>query len=61
MNPVYDIAPNPAGNGWMVIDTTTGDVARVGDREMSSLSIEDADDLADLLNHLERIKRAKMH
>ncbi|WP_247896484.1 hypothetical protein [Azospirillum argentinense] len=45
----------------MVIDTTTGDVARVGDREMSSLSIEDADDLADLLNHLERIKRAKMH
>jgi hypothetical protein len=40
-------------NGWFVLDTKTGGPAAINDVLQVSLLFEDADDLADLLNHLE--------
>lgn len=45
----------------MVVHTMTGDIARVGEREMSCLSIEDADDLAELLNHLAHVRPLQLN
>ena len=51
----YDIRPAP--KGWTVYDTATGLPAAVNDAPQVALSLEDADDLADLLNrlHTERL------
>ena len=51
----YDIRPAP--EGWTVYDATTGLPAAVNDVSQVRLSLEDADDLADLLNrlHTERL------
>lgn len=46
----YDIRPAP--EGWTVYDTTTGLPAAVNDVPQVRLCLEDADDLADLLNRL---------
>ena len=46
----YDI--RPASEGWTVYDTETGLPAGVNDVPQVRLSLEDADDLADLLNRL---------
>ena len=46
----YDIKPD--GNGWTVYDTATSQAAEVNGRIQVGLSVEDADDLADLLNRL---------
>jgi len=46
----YDIRPDP--DGWTVYDTVTGMPAAVNDATQIGLSLEDADDLADLLNRL---------
>jgi hypothetical protein len=39
--------------GWTVYDTLTGLPALINDVPQSSLALEDVDDLADLLNHLQ--------
>jgi hypothetical protein len=46
----YDIKPE--GDSWTVYDTTTGLPAEVNEVVQVGLSLEDADDLADLLNRL---------
>jgi hypothetical protein len=53
----YDIKPE--GDSWTVYDTTTGLVAEVNDVVQVGLSLEDADDLADLLNRLGAEQSAK--
>ena len=54
----YDIKPD--GNGWTVYDTTTRLAAEVNGFIQIGLSVEDADDLADLLNrlHVEQLAAA---
>ena len=47
----YDIRSE--SNGWTVYDIRTGSPAMVNDVPQISLPLEDADDLADLLNHLQ--------
>jgi hypothetical protein len=46
----YDIKSED--NGWTVYDTTTGLSAEVNGCIQVGLSLDDADDLADLLNRL---------
>lgn len=46
----YDIRSE--SNGWTVYDTRTGSVAVINEVLQNGLPFEDADDLADLLNHL---------
>ena len=46
----YDIKPD--GSGWTVYDTTTRLAAEVNGFIQIGLSVENADDLADLLNRL---------
>ena len=46
----YDMRPE--GDGWTVYDLTTGLPASVNGKSLTGLPLEDADDLADLLNHL---------
>jgi len=53
----YDIKPE--GDSWTVYDTTTGLPAEVNDVVQVGLSLEDADDLADLLNRLQAEQSAK--
>jgi hypothetical protein len=53
----YDIKPE--GDSWTVYDTTTGLPAEVNDVIQVGLSLEDADDLADLLNRLDAEQSAK--
>jgi len=53
----YDIKPE--GDSWTVYDITTGLPTEVNDVVQIGLSLEDADDLADLLNRLDAEKSAK--
>jgi hypothetical protein len=53
----YNIKPE--GAGWTVYDTATGLPAEVNDVAQVGLSLEDADDLADLLNRLHAEQSAK--
>jgi hypothetical protein len=46
-------------DGWSVYDTSTGLPAKVNDMVQVGLSLEDADDLADLLNRLHAEQSAK--
>jgi hypothetical protein len=46
----YDIQPDP--NGWSVYDTATRSPTEINGMVQISLSLADADDLADLLNRL---------
>jgi hypothetical protein len=56
----YDIKTHEdVGMGWAVYDVWTGLTAFVNDCPQIGLSFEDADDLADLLNHL-HTARAKV-
>jgi hypothetical protein len=48
----YDIKPDP--NGWTVYDTATDLPAEVNECIQVGLSADDADDLADLLNRLDK-------
>ncbi|MET4358251.1 hypothetical protein ABIC08_008228 [Bradyrhizobium sp. RT9b] len=47
----YDIRSEM--NGWTVNDIRTGFAALINDVAQNGLPLEDADDLADLLNHLQ--------
>jgi hypothetical protein len=49
----YDIRAGAAENEWMVIDTATGEPVTVNDVKLIALQLEDADDLADLLNRID--------
>ena len=40
-------------NGWTVYDIRTGSPAMINDVPQTGLPLEDADNLADLLNHLQ--------
>jgi hypothetical protein len=55
----YDIRPDQTG--WTVHDTVTGDTATISGKHLIGLSLEDADDLADLLGYrdatLEKLRR----
>jgi hypothetical protein len=53
----YDIKPE--GDSWTQYDTTTGLSAEVNDAVQVGLSLEDADDLADLLNRIHAEHSAK--
>ena len=46
----YDIRKE--ANGWTVFDVETGRPAEVNGYLQIEMSLEDADDLADLLNHI---------
>ena len=46
-------------NGWAVWDTETNAPASVGGRWQTSLDMEVADDLADLLNSMDRRSKEK--
>jgi len=46
--------------GWAVFEKGTGEVARVNDVPLTGLSLDDADDLVDLLNRLERQRPARV-
>ena len=46
----YNIRTDP--NGWTVYDTATGLPAEVNDKVQIDLFLEDANDMADLLNRL---------
>jgi hypothetical protein len=50
MSARYNIRPDP--DGWTVYDAVTGLPAELNDVTQIGLSLEDADDLADLLNRL---------
>jgi hypothetical protein len=50
MSARYDIRSE--FRGWMVYDTLTDSPAVINHVPQTSLALEDADDLADLLNHL---------
>lgn len=47
----YDIRSE--SDGWAVYDTRAGSIAVINDVLQNGLPFEDADDLADLLNHLQ--------
>jgi hypothetical protein len=51
MTAQYDIRSEI--NGWTVFDIRTGSPAMINDVSQTGLPFEDADDLADLLNHLQ--------
>ena len=51
MAPRYNMQRN--ARGWMVYDTTTSHPAELGGAVLFGLSVEDADDLVDLLNRLD--------
>jgi hypothetical protein len=51
MSARYDIRSE--FKGWTVYDTLTGLPALINHVPQTSLPLEDADDLADLLNHLQ--------
>ena len=56
----YDIKSDD--NGWTVYDTRTGAPALVNHVPQTSLPLDDADNLADLLNHLQaQQSRAATH
>lgn len=52
----YDARPDP--DGWTVYEIATGQPAEVNGTALIALSAEEADDLIDLLNQLERQSRA---
>ena len=52
----YDIRED--AEGWSIVDHATGAVALVNGVTQTSLGLEDADDLLDLLNRLEEERRA---
>ena len=51
----FDIRPDP--EGWTIYDRTTGEPAVVDGFVSAGLSHPDADDLVDLLNTLDILKR----
>jgi hypothetical protein len=51
----YDI--RPTATGWTVVDTTTGDPAKVDDFAAEALSEDEAGEIADLLNTLDFLRR----
>jgi hypothetical protein len=51
----YDIRPDP--NGWTIFDRTSDLAAEVETFEQVGLSRDDAEDIADLLNTLDVLKR----
>jgi hypothetical protein len=55
----FDIRPDQAG--WTIYDRTTGEPAVVAGFVSEGLPFDDADDLVDLLNTLEVMKRRTVH
>jgi hypothetical protein len=58
MSTRYDIRPDD--HGWTVFDADTGLAAEVNGVIQFGLSLDDADDLADLLDHLDRERSASV-
>ena len=54
----FDLRPDHAG--WSIIDRTTGRIATLGRFVPQGLSRKDADELADLLNTLQFLKRGRV-
>jgi hypothetical protein len=52
----YDIRPDP--NGWTIFDRTSDLAAEVETFEQVGLPRDDAEEIADLLNTLDVLKRA---
>ena len=50
MAALYDVEKDCLG--WSVIDTRTGDIAKVNDVFQDGLQIQDADELAETLNYI---------
>ncbi len=57
-NSMYNIEQRE--DGWAVIDEATGEVVMVNDFPQSGMTLADADDLADLLNRIERQKPTRL-
>jgi len=55
----YDIR-HDLYEGWSVVDTRTEQPVRVNDTVQTRKTLEDADDLADLLNKLDREKPSRL-
>ncbi|PWC41438.1 hypothetical protein [Azospirillum sp. TSO22-1] len=53
MKRIYDFTIDPAGTGWMVIELGTGKVACLNGFPQDRLSLNEADDMAALLNRVE--------
>ena len=53
----FDVRPD--ASGWTIIDLLSGRPARVDGVAPAGLSREDADELADLLNTLQFLRRAR--
>ena len=62
LSPRYDARQSLVDDTWLVIDVRTGEVAHVNGIPQQQMSMEDADDLADLLNavrhHSEIVSRS---
>jgi hypothetical protein len=55
----FDIRPDQAG--WTIYDRTTGEPAIIDGFVSVGLAFDDADDLVDLLNTLDVMKRGSVH
>lgn len=56
---MYDIEKRD--DGWAVVSVDTGETALVNGVLQCSMSLDDADDLADLLNGIEADRPVKCH
>jgi len=54
----FDVRPDEFG--WSIIDRITGNLARIGGFVPEGLTREVADDLTDLLNTLQFLKRGRV-
>ena len=57
MSARYDVRHDLAGVGWTVYDVSTGEPAEWNGVQQVGLGLADADDLADLLNRMDRKRR----
>lgn len=58
MGPRYSLHRADDGT-WSVVDIFTDFPAQVGDRIMIRMDMDDADDMVDLLNRLDALRRAR--
>ena len=58
MKPIYYAQRDPNGDGWMVLDRTTGALADVNGAHHANVPGEDIDELVDMLNTVASRQRA---
>lgn len=63
MSARYDITNKISASGWSVYDTWTNMPVEIDGYVQTEMPLEEADDLADLLNHLhsEKISQSRHH